>query len=52
MPNNPAIKFVTNIPDTIISAGTAVASKDTANPCITFVPCPVVDDKATLLTGL
>ena len=35
-----------------IKAGKAVASIETANPCITFVPCPVVDDLATLLTGL
>ena len=36
----------------IIIAGIAVASIDIANPWITFVPCPVVDDSATLLTGL
>ena len=35
-----------------MSAGIAVASKETAKPWITFVPCPVVEDKATLLTGL
>ena len=32
IPNNPAIEFVIKIPDTIIKAGTAVASKDTAKP--------------------
>ena len=32
------------IPTTIIKAGIAVASIEIAKPCITFVPCPVVDD--------
>ena len=40
------------IPATIISAGKAVASMEIAKPWITFVPWPVVDDFATLLTGL
>ena len=44
MPNKPAKLLVNKIPATIISAGIAVASMDTAKPCITFVPCPVVDD--------
>ena len=33
-------------------SGIAVASIETANPWITFVPCPVVDEDATLFTGL
>ena len=52
IPYNPAMLFVVSIPTTIINAGIAVASKDIANPCITFVPWPVVDELATLLTGL
>ena len=51
IPNKPAMWLVNNIPETIIIAGNAVASKETANPCITFVPWPVVDDFATLITG-
>ena len=52
IPNNPANSLVYKIPATIIKAGIAVASIDIANPCITFVPCPVVEDWATDLTGL
>ena len=52
MPYNPAKLFVYKIPATIIKAGIAVASIEIAKPCITLVPCPVVDDFATLLTGL
>ena len=44
--------FVNKIPNTIIIAGIAVASIEIANPWITFVPWPVVDDWATLFTGL
>ena len=44
--------FVNKIPATIINAGIAVASKDIASPWMTFVPCPVVEELATLLTGL
>ena len=51
IPNNPAKKLVNKIPDTIINAGNAVASRETANPWITFVPCPVIEDFATLITG-
>jgi hypothetical protein len=51
IPNNPAMWLVNKIPDTIIKAGNAVASKETASPCITLVPCPVIDDFATLKTG-
>ena len=40
------------MPATIISAGIAGASKEIANPWITLVPCPVVEDFATLITGL
>ena len=52
MPYKPAIWLVNKIPATIINAGIAVASKEIAKPWITFVPCPVVDDNATDLTGL
>ena len=52
IPKSPAIEFVIRIPATIINAGIAVASIETAKPWITFVPWPVVDDKATDLTGL
>ena len=44
--------LVYKIPLTIINAGRAVASKETAKPWITFVPWPVVEDLATLITGL
>ena len=37
IPYNPAIWLVVKIPITIIKAGNAVASKDTANPWITLV---------------
>ena len=50
MPYKPAIWFVINSA-TMIKAGIAVASRDIAN-VTTFVPCPVVRDLATLLTGL
>ena len=40
------------IREEMIKAGIAVASNEIANPCITLVPCPVVDELATLLTGL
>ena len=52
IPYKPAIWLVNRIPATIIKAGMAVASNEIANPWITFVPCPVVDELATLLTGL
>ena len=52
MPNNPAKWFVKRIPTTIIKEGIAVASIEIAKPCITLVPCPVVEDFATLFTGL
>ena len=52
IPYNPAILFVRSIPATIINAGIAVASKEIAKPWITLVPWPVVDELATLLTGL
>ena len=39
------------MPPTIISAGNAVASKEIAKPWITFVPWPVTEDFATLITG-
>ena len=45
------MRLVNKIPATIINAGIAVASKETANPWITLVPWPVVDEFATLLTG-
>ena len=38
IPKRPAIALVVNIPATIINAGIAVASIDTARPCITLVP--------------
>ena len=44
--------FDNKIPPTIIKAGIAVASRDIAKPWITFVPWPVVEDFATLFTGL
>ena len=43
--------LVNKIPHTIIKAGNAVASNETANPWITFVPWPVIEDFATLMTG-
>ena len=52
IPKSPAMLLVYKIPITMINAGIAVASIDTANPWITFVPCPVVDDCAIDLTGL
>ena len=52
IPYNPASSFVHQIPATMIHAGIAVASIETANPCIPFVPCPVVEDCASALTGL
>ena len=39
------------MPTQITPTGSAVASIDTASPWITFVPCPVVEDCATLRTG-
>ena len=47
IPYNPAKLLVYNIPITIIKAGIAVASIETASPCITLVPWPVVEDLAT-----
>ena len=52
IPNKPANWNVITIPITITSAGSAVASIETASPWITFVPWPVVDAFATLWTGL
>ena len=52
IPYRPAKLFVYKIPATIINAGIAVASIETAKPWITFVPWPVVDDFATDWTGL
>ena len=52
IPYKPAIWLVNKIPATIINAGMAVASNEIANPWITFVPCPVVEEFATLRTGL
>ena len=46
-----AIELVKSMPATIIIAGIAVASIETARPWITFVPCPVVEEEATLCTG-
>ena len=43
IPYKPAKLFVYKIPITMIKAGTAVASIETAKPCITLVPCPVVE---------
>ena len=52
IPKRPAKLKVLIMPTTIIRAGIAVASMEIANPWITLVPWPVVDDWATLFTGL
>ena len=52
IPYKPAIWLVSKIPATIIKAGIAVASNEIAKPWITLVPCPVVEELATLFTGL
>ena len=52
IPYSPAKLFVYKIPATIIRAGIAVAYIEIAKPWITFVPWPVVDDFATVRTGL
>ena len=51
MPKRPARILVMTIPTTMISAGTVVASSDTAKPWITLVACPVVEASATERTG-
>ena len=39
------------MPTATMMAGTAVASMDTARPWMTFVACPVSDERATERTG-
>jgi hypothetical protein len=51
MPNRPARLKVTMMPTTMTSAGSAVASSDTARPWMTLVPWPVIEASAMELTG-
>ncbi len=51
-PYRPAVKYEIIIPAQITMTGRAVASMETAIPCIMLVAWPVSDAFATLLTGL
>ncbi len=51
MPNRPASELQAMMPATIISAGSAVDSIDTARPWMTLVPWPDFEASATLFTG-
>ena len=51
IPNRPANILAIIIAAHINNAGIAVASIETAKPCITLVPWPVSDAAATDLTG-
>ncbi len=48
IPNRPASMYVTMIAMQMISAGSAVASIETARPWMTFVAWPVIEALATL----
>ena len=51
MPNRPASWKLATMPTMIVSAGSAVASSETARPWMTLVPCPDTDALATDRTG-